>query len=127
MWHKKRSRYKTNLKEDQYYSISNKLRKEKKITDEFEILLSSLTLEDIIGLKIELVSKSVNHNLFGLQIWEEVNNIVKDAVLRYSFSSTRNMTEGSRLLGIHKVNYTQLLDKFKIKEYFNKSNIREEA
>ena len=38
--------------DQQYYSLSNKLRSEKKITEEFEIMLCSLTLEDIIALRL---------------------------------------------------------------------------
>ena len=34
------------------YSLRKKLKKDKKITDDFEIMLNSLTLEDIIGLKL---------------------------------------------------------------------------
>ena len=57
MWENKRSRFK---KPDQeYYSIANKLRSENKINERFEIMLSSLTLEEIIGLRLELAAKSV--------------------------------------------------------------------
>ena len=47
MWESKRSRFK---KPDQdYYSIENKLRSEGEINEKFSIMLSSLTLEEIIG------------------------------------------------------------------------------
>ena len=35
---------------NKYYSISNKLRKENKCHDEFEVMLINLTVEEIIGL-----------------------------------------------------------------------------
>ena len=34
-----------------YYSLSNKLRQEKRSNDEFEVMISNLTLEEVIGLK----------------------------------------------------------------------------
>jgi hypothetical protein len=49
MWEKKRPRY-HNKDRDEHYSISSKLKSENKITDEFEIMLCTLTLEDIIAL-----------------------------------------------------------------------------
>ena len=36
------------------YSISNKLRKSGKSSEEFEIILNNLSLEEVIGLKLEL-------------------------------------------------------------------------
>ena len=62
MWENKRSRFK---KPDQdYYSIANKLKTEGKVDEKFEVMLSSLTLEEIIGLRLELAAKSVNY-IFG--------------------------------------------------------------
>jgi len=51
------------------YSISNKLRKEKRSHEEFEIMLNSLTLEEVIGLKLELASRNIANRLYGLPIW----------------------------------------------------------
>ena len=68
MWESKRSRFK---KPDQdYYSISNKLKSEGKIDEKFEIMLSSLTLEEIIALRLELAAKAVNYKLYGTNIWQ---------------------------------------------------------
>ena len=41
------------------YSISKKLQKDKKISDEFEIMINSLTLEEVIALKLELSTRSL--------------------------------------------------------------------
>tara|TARA_R110002020_G_scaffold200272_2_gene402403 strand:- start:1711 stop:2079 length:369 start_codon:yes stop_codon:yes gene_type:complete len=121
MWYRKRVRRNRKGREDQYYSISNKLKKESKITDKFEVMLANLTLEEIVGLRLELAAKSVNHNLFGLHIWYDLHNIIKDAVLKYSYSSSRTIAEASSFLGLNPVNYNKLLKKYKIKEYFNKT------
>ena len=40
------------------YSIINKLRKDKKSNDEFEIMLNNLSLEEVVALKLELSSRS---------------------------------------------------------------------
>ena len=43
---------------NKYYSISNKLKKENRSSEEFEIIFNNLSLEEVIGLKLELASKS---------------------------------------------------------------------
>ena len=91
MWESKRSRFKRQDRD--YYSISNKLKSENKIDERFEIMLSSLTLEEIIGLRLELAAKSVNYKLYGLNIWHKVPDMVKDGVLKYVYSAARTKGE----------------------------------
>ena len=84
-WERKKKRYGSN----EYYSISNKLRIENKTNDEFEIMLSGLTLEEIIGLRLELAARAVDHKLYGFKIWQSIPNIAKEAVLMYTVSAAR--------------------------------------
>ena len=51
------SKEKTDVK---YFSISKKLKRERRITEEFEVMLNNLSLEEIIALKLELASKILN-------------------------------------------------------------------
>ena len=120
MWRKKRKRYSNKNKESEYYSISNKLKNEKKISDGFEFMLSTLTLEEIIALRLELAAKTVNHNLYGLHIWKMVPNIAKEAVLKYAYSASRTNGEAASFLGITRQDFTKYIKKFSIKEYFSK-------
>ena len=122
MWKRKRRRYKNVNKVNEFYSITNKLKSQEKITDDFEVMLSSLTFEELIGLRLELAAKSVNHKLFGFKIWLSLPNIIKDAVLKYTYSAARTNGEAASFLGISKNDYNRYLKKFKIKEYFSKEN-----
>ena len=117
MWRKRRRRH--NKKNKKYYSISNKLRKENKVSDQFEVMLSSLTLEEIIGLKLELSAKAVNNNLFGLKLWHKIPIITKDALLKYVYNSSRSNLEAASFLGISKDVLEKNYKRFNIKEYFN--------
>ncbi len=56
-WKKKLSSYKG---KNYFYSFRNKVKKEKKITDDFEVMLNTLTIEEIIALKLELSSYNIN-------------------------------------------------------------------
>tara|TARA_R100000808_G_scaffold23624_1_gene52694 strand:+ start:532 stop:885 length:354 start_codon:yes stop_codon:yes gene_type:complete len=101
-----------------YYSLSKKLRQEKKINIDFEIMLSNLTLEEIIGLKMELASKPVNNRLYGFPIWHNLTNIVKDAMFKYAYSATRTQVEAMRLLGLRPDYFQKLKKKYKPISYF---------
>ena len=118
MWESKRSRFK---KPDQdYYSIANKLKSEGKINERFEVMLSSLTLEEIIGLRLELAAKTVNYKLYGLNLWHSVQDIVRDGILKYVYSAARTKGEMASFLGIDKNTLKKLLNKYDITNYFSK-------
>ena len=118
MWESKRSRFKR--PDQDYYSIANKLKSEGKINERFEIMLSSLTLEEIIGLRLELAAKAVNYKLYGLNLWHSVQDIVRDGVLKYVYSSARTKGEMASFLGIDKNTLKKLLKKYNITNYFSK-------
>jgi hypothetical protein len=118
MWENKRSRFK---KPDQdYYSISNKLKSEGKSNEKFELMLSSLTMEEIIGLRLELAAKAVNYKLYGANIWHSIPDMVKDGVLKYVFSAARTKGEAASFLGLDKSALKRLLKKYKVVNYFAK-------
>jgi len=118
MWERKRRRYSDPSKK--YYSISNKLKSEGKITDDFEVMLGTLTLEDIIALRLELASRAVNGKLYGLEIWKSIPNITKEAVLKYAYSAARTKGEAAVFLGLNKSDFFKLLKKFNISSFFEK-------
>mgnify|MGYP003113018168 CR=1 FL=1 len=104
---------------NKYYSISKKLKQDKKINEEFEILFNALSLEEVIGLKLELASKfSFNGKLYGVPIWYSLSNIVKDAVLKYALSATKSKKEAARFLGLSVLTLRKEINRYKIDEYF---------
>ena len=118
MWKFKRKKY--SKPGQDYYSISNKLKSEAKITTDFEIMLSSLTLEEIIALRLELAANAVNGKLYGLNLWKELPTIVKDAVLKYAYSACRTKNEAAAMLGINKNELRKLLKQFETENWFIK-------
>jgi len=95
-WKRKKQRKGRNT----YYSLSKKLRQEKRSNDEFETMLSSLSLEEVIGLKLELSTKPVNSRLYGIPIWFNLTEIVRDAIFKYAYSATRTQVETMHFLGL---------------------------
>ena len=100
------------------YSISKKLRKDRKSNEEFEIMLASLTLEELIALKLELSTKSISNRMYGFPIWHSLHNIVQDAVFKYAYSATRTKGEAMRFLGLQENWFHKLQKKYGIDDYF---------
>ena len=118
-WEKKKRRQGKN----QYYSISRKLRREKIITEEFEVMLNSLSLEEVIALKLELSSKAIGGYLYGLPLWDALPLIIKDAVLKYALSAARTKMEAARFLGVSKEYFYRLLKKYDIDSFFEEKQL----
>tara|TARA_R110000824_G_scaffold5670_2_gene26018 strand:+ start:4119 stop:4376 length:258 start_codon:yes stop_codon:yes gene_type:complete len=83
-------------------------------------MLSSLTLEDIIALRLELAARAVNGKLYGLNIWKSIPSITKEAVLKYVYSAARTKGEAASFLGISKSDLRKHLKKFNISNFFKK-------
>jgi hypothetical protein len=99
-------------------TMSRKLRGEKKITSEFEDMLSNLSLEEIIALKLELSSKMLKTTFIGVPLWNNLQYIVKDAVLKYAYSMANSAREAAAFLGISKYKLRGLLFKYRTENYF---------
>ena len=105
---------------NQNFSIIRKFRNEGKINEEFEVLLDSLTLEEIIAVKLELAAKTVGGKLYGFPVWKSLNRIVRDAVLKYALSATQTKMEAARLLGVSKHILYSETKKYGTESFFEK-------
>ena len=105
-----------------YKSISRALRSKGKSCEEFEHMLSALTIEEVVALKLEISSKMTKGKLFGFPIWKSFQNITKDALLLFVYSISKTNNDASSILGITNYQYLQLIKKRKIREYFKKND-----
>ena len=110
-WKKKLREYKGRNNE---YSLRKKLKKEKKITDDFEIMLSTLTLEEIIGLRLEIASSYINNKLYNFPIYKSIKYITKEACLMFALSSTRTIKDAASFLGINESELRRQIKQFQI-------------
>ena len=97
MWQKKNNEYKG---KSYYYSTINKLKKEKKIDDRFETMLSSLSLEEIIAVKLELSARYLNSRMYNFPIWKSIEAICREAVVRFALSACRSKLDAASFLGL---------------------------
>tara|TARA_R100001440_G_scaffold29238_1_gene46868 strand:- start:958 stop:1305 length:348 start_codon:yes stop_codon:yes gene_type:complete len=111
MWQKKRQQYKGKSYE---YSFINQLKKKKMIDDDFEVIMSTLTLEEIIAIKLELSSRYINDRLYNFPIWSSLNNIIKEAALKYALSASRSYADAASFLGITLSDFKANIKKYQI-------------
>lgn len=115
-WNKKRNK---NLTKYDSYSIINKLKFEEKITNQTLNNINSLSLEDLIAVKLELTSRYVCGKFYGLPLWRITRQTVVDALLKTAISIARTKKEGARFLGIDYIEFNRLLKKYKTESFFD--------
>ncbi|MHA1941745.1 MAG: hypothetical protein ACW97P_08470 [Candidatus Hodarchaeales archaeon] len=112
MWKKKLTEYKGKF---EHYSLRNKLFREKKINSNFETILNTLTLEEIIALKLELSAAHINYKLFGFPIFRAIRSMVREACLIFALSATRTPKDAASVLGVTERQLREEIEKFNIK------------
>ncbi len=100
-------------------SIINKLKDQNKINDNTLISINSLSLEEVIAVKLELATEHINNRLYGLDIWKKTNYIVRDAVLKFAISTTKSKKDAARFLGITPQEFQKACRNYNIDNYFN--------
>ena len=101
------------------YSFISIMRKEKKINDQFMNMLSSLTIEEIIALKLELSIQLTKHKFYNFPLWKALPSICKDAILRFTLSACQSKRDGARMLGIDIREFDRLLKRYNTEKLFN--------
>ena len=112
MSNKKKNKFKN-------YSFISIMRRERKINDQFLNVLSSLTLEEIIALKLELAIQMTKHKFYNFPLWKALPSICKDAVLRFTLSACQSKRDGARMLGIDIREFDRLLKRYNTEKLFN--------
>ena len=115
VWKKKRKPTGKN----KYYSVAKKLRREKKTSPQFEVMLSSLSLEEVIALKLELAAQASGSPLYGIPIWKNLLTIVRDSVIKYALSATRSKKEAARFLGMDESGFWRRQNYYQTESYFS--------
>ena len=100
------------------HSLSKKLKQEGKSSDEFEVWIGRLTLEELIALKLEVSARMLGGKLYGFNIWSAMPKIAKDAALMFAISSSNTIEEAATILNMHTMRYLSILDVYKTDKYF---------
>lgn len=80
----------------------------------FELVISNLTLEELITLKLELSAKSLNGKLFGYPIYKNVQHIVRESLVRFALRFCNSQEKAATLLGINVREFKSYIKKHKL-------------
>ena len=88
-------------------------------------MLNSLSLEEIIALKLELAAQASGSPLYGIPIWKNLLSIVRDAVIKYALSATRTKKEAARFLGMDDAGFWHRQKYYQTESFFSEENEKE--
>jgi len=100
-------------------SFSQNLRYQGKSNEAFEVMLSALTLEEVIGLKLECASRLTNGKLYGFNLWSNVVSLVKEALFNSVVSMANTNKEATRILGVTDETLKVLKKRYRIKKEYD--------
>ena len=105
------------------YSVTRKLRTENKSNEQFEIMVSGLSLEELIALKLDLAARTTGGKMYGFPLWYSIPEMCRDAVLKYVLSASRTKMEAARFLGVNKEYFYRLLKKYDSESFFKEKEL----
>jgi len=80
-------------------SLIKQLRVEKRTTEEFEVMLKGLTLEEILLLRLELENESFSNKLGGYKILFAIQDVIKCGLVKFALDLRRTKNGAARFLG----------------------------
>jgi hypothetical protein len=101
------------------HSFINLMKKDRRINENFLNILSSISLEEVIALKLELSIKNINNKMYNFPLWSAMPNITRDAMLRYAMAACQSKRDMARFLGIPINKFGDILKKYNTEKLYN--------
>lgn len=108
---------------EQKNSILKELKEKKILNNNLEILISQISLEELIMLKLEISSKKLNNKLFGFPIWKNIEFIIKDSFIKFAVNRTNSIREAAAILNVRPAQIKRFIFKYGLKND-NKDNTK---
>ncbi len=89
------------------------------IDDSLLVCINSLTLEDLIAIKLELSANHINNRPYGFDIWRKSSYIIKEALLKFALSTTNSKKDAARFLGLTYSEFKKAIKQYKVTKFFN--------
>ncbi len=105
-------------KTNKYNSVLKEVNKNFK-NKNFEFVISNLTLEEIITIKLELSAKSLNGKLFGYPIYKNIQHIVRESLVRFALRFCNSQEKAANMLGINVREFKSYIKKHKLNTNMN--------
>jgi hypothetical protein len=112
---KRRSKYK-------HKSVINKLLNNNIINESNLTFIDSMTLEDLIAVKLELSARYINNKLYAFNLLSNTNRLVKEAIIKFAISATQSKMDAARFLGIDYEGLRKLVNEYDLQDYFDETH-----
>ena len=99
-------------------SVILALKAQNLLDDSLLVCINSLTLEDLIAIKLELSANHINNRPYGFDIWRKSGYIIKEALLKFALSTTNSKKDAARFLGLTYMEFKRVLGKYEVEDYF---------
>ena len=99
-------------------SVILALKAQNLLDDSLLVCINSLTLEDLIAIKLELSANHINNRPYGFDIWRKSGYIIKEALLKFAVSTTHSKKDAARFLGLTYSEFKKVMRKYKVENYF---------
>jgi len=106
-------------------SLIKKLKEETNISNEFLISINSLSLEDLIAVKLELSAANTNGRFYGFDLWRGIQHISKEALIKFALSATKSKKDAARFLGLTYFEFLNIYKRYNISEIFETKTNKE--
>ena len=103
-------------KKQQKKSFILSLKKEGRINEDFINIVSNLTIEELITVKLEQSSKMMRGKLYNFPLWYSMPNIAKDACMLFARTCCNTKTDMASVLGVPYEYFVDIYKKY-YKEY----------
>ena len=99
-------------------SVILALKAQNLLNDSLLVSINSLTLEDLIAIKLELSANHINNRPYGFDIWRKSGYIIKEALLKFAISTTNSKKDAARFLGLTYNDFKKAIRKYKVTTFF---------
>ena len=101
----------SNKKEKKLTFISE-LRKEGRVNEDFLNVVSDLTLEELISVKLELCAKMFGGKLYNLSLWYNLPYIMRESLMNFVNRNCKTKADMANTLGLPYEQFIQMYKKY---------------
>lgn len=111
MWAKRKPHKAVNSVSEKY-SLIDELISEKRIDEKTLTQIGQLSLEEVIGLKLEMATRIAGGYLYGFPIYKRIGMVIRHAILAYALSATRTVPDAAAFLQIDEAYFRKKIINF---------------
>lgn len=103
-------------------SVINKLLYNNIINESNLTFIDSLSLEDLIAIKLELSARYINNKLYAFNLLSNTNKLVKEAIIKFAISATSSKMDAARFLGMDYEGLHRIVREYGLQDYFDETD-----